>query len=251
MKKTVIGLCLMSFFGFATTAQAEVKVSGSLDIAYYSDYIGAISGQNIYDHSVFQQSLLVNFAPANIYAMVWSSYSPRGGFDSDFGDEVDWVIGITRSYFGVDFDLSYTYYDLYDIGDNDGDLHGIFLVMDFPQIISLNPYLKIECDIPFDNEILDGGLTYRFGASYDLEFSETFGSRIVTFDASIAGHDGAYGTEPELISSGKLAISTTFNLWKVNVTPEVSLQERFDKNVENGGMTQSKVWYGIKCCLPF
>lgn len=255
MKKTIFAAAALVIFGLAGTAQAENNFSGSVDVGVFSDYVYSTSGQTLHDHSVIQPSLLVNYDPWNVYAMVWSSYSPRGGFDSDLGDEVDWVFGIVREYGGVTLDLSYAYLDLVKQWESEGDLHAVVLHMDFPAVYGFNPYLKIEGNLPEDKDILDGGLMWRAGASYDLKTDKVvpgvFGDNTITLDASLAGHDGAFGTEPEFVSSAKLSFFTTYNFEKFSITPEINFQKQLDKNIDEGGMTEDKVWLGVTMSVPF
>lgn len=106
----------------------------------------------------------------------------------------------------------------------------------------------MEKDIPVDKEILEGGLIYKAGIQYNIDFPKL---TTINLNTSLSGHDGAYGKRSEIVSSAKLAISSTFKLWEINITPEVNFQKRLGYKSRDGGMTEDKIWYGVNCSLPF
>ncbi len=229
-----------------------MDLNGSLDISSYSHYIGGTTGQALFDHSVIQGSIKIQTeAPGDygIYSKLWCSYSPKGGFDDDFGDEVNYAAGFWKIFRGLTFDLSYWYYDLIEINKSKGDLHAIYLAVDFPDCYKITPYVCIEKDLPTDKDILDGGLLYKTGARYCLP-ADILGKSI-DLNLFAGGHDGAFGKDPETLSYGRIEISTTFKTLRVTLTPVVKLQKGFGDEPKKDGMAEDKFWAGIILSRPF
>lgn len=248
MKKILLAVLAVAtlFFSVNSNAAEEPKFSVALDAAYYSHYVGEISGNVSHDNSVFQQSVTLTHNPSGIYALVWNSYSPKGGVNSDYGDEVDYIIGFSKEIRGFTVDAGYAFYDLHKIGHTEGDLHALYLNVDAPEIHSIVPYLKVEINLSTDKDILEGGVMYRAGIKHSIEIAK----QTIDLDLSIAGNDGAYGYVPDLVSSGKLGISTTFRVWKLEITPEINLQKVLGHTEEDGGIAGDKAWWGTSISLP-
>lgn len=256
MKKIQVSLLVLIWmlFSFTNIAGAkDVELKADLDVGYFSKYVGGTTGGNFFDHSVFQQSLKITaeWETTKLYLMFWKSYSPKGGINSDYGDEDDFIAGIIKHYKYVTIDAAYSFYNCYDLSNTKGDLHALSIRFDFPNIRKVSPYAFIEWDIPIDKEILDGGVMYKFGLMYDMTLPESLKNQTIDIDLSIGGHDGAYGKNPEPASFGRLNLSTTFHIWKVGITPEVNFQKRFGYKVRNGGMASDEIWYGVNFNVPF
>lgn len=249
MKKYLVSIVagILVLCSFNNLFAEEMKFSGSLDIGYFSHYVGW-PGTTVYDDSVFQQSIGATLDPLGLYVKAWSSYSPKNGFNSDFGDEIDYIIGIYQKFGKIGVDVSYTFYNMYNMNNTTGDLHALVLHIDSPEILFVKPYLTLENDIPVDKEILEGGFIYRAGVKYNINLPK---SQIIDLNVSFSGHDGAFGKRTETVSSAKLAISSTFQLWKVAITPTVNFQKRLGYKPRDGGMTEDKIWYGVNCSVPF
>ncbi len=243
MKKYLYFLAGTLIFCFSTCNlfAEDLKLSGSLDVGYYSRYV--CSGVTLYNDHVFQQSIGVRIEPLGLYTRIWSSYSPKGGFNSDFGDEIDYIIGIYRIFKGVGIDISYSFYNMFNVENTAGDLHALVLRLDLLEVFSIKPYIRLEENIPVDRNILEGGFIYELGIKYDIN--------LLKFNVSIKGHDGAYRARPELVSSTELAISSNFKIKKVNISPTINLQKRLGYKVRNGGIAEDKIWYGINFSIPF
>lgn len=246
MKKSLIfavGVVLL----IVGLVQAETKISGSLDVAYISLYMGGNSGGMVYEDPVFQQSVTISVEPLGLYLMPWFSCSPNGNCNEDPGDEWDYILGIHRTYGEVDIDLSYTYYNLIRLGDSVGDLHAIVLRTDFPEVMSVKTYLSVEGNIPRDKDILEGGLTYRLGGVYSPEIAKQH----ISLNLSVSGHDGIYGTVPDALDSARISVSTTVDVWKIGISPEFNYQACLGKSVEDGGLSENKAWWGVKATYVF
>lgn len=250
MKKTslvmLFAILISFFYATISVASEEPKFSVALDAAYYSSYVGEISGNVSHDNPVFQQSVTLTHNLSGIYVQVWNSYSHKDGANSDFGDELDYIVGISKEIKGFTVDAGYAFYDLYKIGHTEGDLHAIYLNVDAPEVYSVVPYIQIEIDYPTDKDVLEGGVLYRVGLKHSVKIAK----QAIDLNLSIAGNDGAYGHVPDLISSGKLVISTTFNVWKMEITPEINFQKGLGHTEDGGGIAGNKTWWGIKASLP-
>ncbi len=252
---SLLGAVLTILFSMSVAGAEndDSKLSADLNIGWFSKYVGGTTGGNFFDHSVLQQSLKVTAEKEStkLSLQIWNSYSPKGGTNSDFGDEFNYIARISKVFNDIEVDVGYAFYNCYDLSNTKGDLHALSIRFDLPKIHGIAPYALLEWDIPVDEEILDGGVVYKFGGMYDLVLPNSIGSQIININLALTGHDGAYGTSPELISCGKLSLSTTFHVWKVGITPEVNFQKRLGYKVRDGGMTSDEIWYGVNFDVPF
>lgn len=251
MKKiftAVLAVLVAFFFAFgaatAATKEEKLSVNAFLDVSWVSQYIGGMGGGTVFDKDAFQQSLAFTVEPIGLYACVWNSYSPSGGYNSDYGDEYDVFVGIKRSWGGVKFDLGYAFYNMYNLRNTRGDMHGLYFKTEFPEVLGLIPYLWLEKD--YISDTWAGGHYYRAGIIYTAKLAK----QPINLNLSLAGHDGAFGRRSEPLSSGKAALSTDFPIWKFIVTPQVSYQQRLGYKVEDGGNAENKFWYGINFSVP-
>ena len=245
----ILLVLLMLGFPFLAYAEGEkIQIRGDLEFGFYSQYIGSVTGSTIHDKPVFQQSFKLSVEPLGLYTKVWNSYSPKGGWNSDYGDEVDYVIGLRRRIVGEwNIDFGYAFYDMYKMGQIKGDLHGLYAGLDFPKIYQLSPFLYVEWDIPTDREIVKGGVVYRAGLCYTPKILK----QPVNLEFSIAGHDNAYGYRAEFISSSRLSLSTPVKIWKLDLTPKINFQKRLGHYVREEGMTEDKIWGGLTLSYSF
>ena len=243
MKKFFItGIAMMMVVAFSSAQAGRIKAD--LDLGYFSRYVYGMSGQTIYDHSVFQQSVTLTDAPTGLYGQIWLSYSPKNGPNDDPGDEMDFVVGIYNSFHRVNFDVEYAFYDLQDMEVTRDGLHMLRLYLE-PETdrFKIKPYVSIEGNIPVDDEILEGGFLYKMGARYQQElFGQTF-----DLDLSVGGNDGAYGTKPKWLAFAQFGVSTTFKVWRFNVSPSINFQKKLGDNNE---IAEDKVWYGVNLSIP-
>ena len=123
----------MLLFSAAIAQAEEARLKANLDFGYFSRYIGGVNDKTLHDHSVFQQSIKLADTPTGLYFQIWSSYNPKGGINSDFGDEIDYIVGIYRNFYDgkLGIDMGYAFYNLYDLKNTEGDLDIIYLKVDF------------------------------------------------------------------------------------------------------------------------
>jgi len=253
MKRLGCVLFMMALLGFLSSAYAEaekekgMQIHGNLEFGFYSQYIGSVTGSTIFDKPVFQQSVELSVEPLGVYGKLWSSYSPKGGWNSDFGDEVDYALGIRKSVGKWNFDLGYAFYDMYKVGQIKGDLHALYGWVGFPKIYELTPFVYLEWDIPTNREIVKGGIVYRAGLCYTPKILK----QPVNLELSIAGHDDAYGYRAEFVSSSRLNLSTPIRIWKLDLIPKINFQKRLGYYVREGGMTEDKIWGGLTLSYSF
>jgi len=242
----------MLLFSAAIAQAEEARLKANLNFGYFSRYIGGVNDKTLHDHSVFQQSIKLADTPTGLYFQIWSSYSPKGGINSDFGDEIDYIVGIYRNFYDgkLGIDMGYAFYNLYDLKNTEGDLDIIYLKVDLPEVYQIKPYISIKENIPRDKDIREGGFMYSLGVKYSFDLPAALTGQTVNMNLLAGGHDGALGKKPEMISFVRLVIATTFKIWKFDITPEVNFQKRLGHEKENGGMTEDKVWYGINFSVP-
>jgi len=240
----MVAIFVLAISPLYAAEEQKLRVSGTLDIGYYSEYIGPLTGSTTHDKSVFQQSATFVLEPVGLYFSLWNSYSPQGSPNSDFGDEVDFTFGIKKNIGKFAFNLGYTYYDLYNLKDTKTDAHGIFLITNFPKIWDITPSLWLEEDIAVHGG--KGGFFYRAGLAHTKKIL----SQPINFSLSVAGHDEAFGKRAEALSSARFSVSSEIKLWKLAITPAVNFQKRLGRDIHDGGIAQDKIWYGLNVSMP-
>jgi len=241
-----IALAILAIFLPSYTA---AEIHGRAEVGFFSQYIGGMTGSTIFDKPVLQQSIELSMDPLGIYGKIWNSYSSKGGWNNgDYGDEIDYALGIRKSVGEWNFDIGYALYDMYKVGRIEGDLHALYGWMGFPKIYCLAPFVSLEWDIPTDKEILKGGVVYRSGLLYS---TSKILEQPINMELSIAGHDDAYGHKAEFISSSRIGISMPIKIWKLSLIPKINFQKRLGRYVKDGGMTEDKIWGGAVISYSF
>jgi len=244
MKGLAILLSLFAVLLFCVQSSwAGENFSVSLNAGYYSKYVGS-AGNTIYAKSVFQQSLSATYVPLGVYGCAFHSYSPEGGPNKDWGDELDYGLGISHKINSLIIDFSCSYLDLMKIGETDGNLYALAINLALP----INQYsfnIMAEQDLT-ENQLKPSRLIYRAGGAYSLKLTET---QDIKFDLSVSGHDGKEQRKAEPVSSGKLTISSTFKVWGIGITPTISGQKRIGYSTNHGGTTHDELWGGINLGL--
>ncbi|MFA4916898.1 MAG: hypothetical protein WC560_09540 [Syntrophales bacterium] len=234
----------------ATPVRADeegLSLSGSIDLAYYSEYTAPFAGLTIYTGPVFRPVLTINLDPTGFYFNSWNSFSHEGGLNDDLGDESHYTIGYNKTLWGMNFDTSYHYYNLYPLDNSTGDLTAVALNVVFPKIGDFWFCLRSELDFPLDRDVREGGLLYKVDLFYTIPWKIP-----ITLDWAIGGHDGAYGMRPEFVSFGRFTISTCFPLGEsIVVTPEIDFQKVLGYSEENGGAFESRIFVGINFSYKF
>ena len=250
MKRVVVILTTVLVFGAAVSYAKDLEFHGTLEFGSFSQYVGGTSGATFFNKPVFQQSFELNTKPLGLYVKVWNSVSPKGGWNSDFGDEIDYILGIRRSLGkGWDIDVGYAFYDLHKVGQIKGDLHAVYGWLGFPKVLDLvRPFLYMEQDIPTDKNILPGGLCYRLGV---YATPEIWKRQPVYLELSVAGHDDAFGSTSEAISSTRFTVGIPLGIWKLVFTPKINFQKRLGRPIDEGGLTKDKIWGGLSLSYSF
>lgn len=254
MKKLmVVSFIAILTFVFAIQARAEEEgaekkeamLSGVIESSGYSAYVAGMGGAVLYDDPVVQASVTVSHNPSGLYVNIWGSHSPNG--HGDFGDEVDYAVGIERAIGSFNVDAGYSFYDMYKVGKVEGDLHALYLTLCLPEVYGITPFISLEGDLPTDREILEGGVLWQGGFRGSVPVVD----QPIDWQIDLSGHDGTYGYRPEVVSVGSVGISTTFQVWKLDVTPDIRYQKRLGFSVEDGGMAEDKLYGGVSLSYSF
>lgn len=211
----------------------------------YSKYVGCLSGAMFHDEAVIQSSITLTHNPSGLYGNLWGSYSPEDGFDSDYGDEIDYIAGINQDLGPVNIDVYYAYYNCYQLDRHgDGDVNAIGATVTFPEVWMLTPYLEVEYDWVVGTSE-ENGVMYRLGGSFSPIEN-------LTADISVGGHGEIYGTCNEVASFARLSISYDLELVEgLILTPEVNFQKRVGYSEDNGGLTDDVIWGGLTVSYAF
>lgn len=225
---------------------------GSIDLDWWGKYVYPSTGVNYHDHTIFLSTITVGIEPTGIYGGIFLIYSPKGGWNSDLGDEQDYFLGYHFTLLNTEINIVYYYTVAVPFEDSVSDFHVLTLCLDFPAAFGANFYLLLEQDIPVDKQVYEGGFLYQMGVKSAFTLPESLSGRGIDFDLSFAGHDGAYGAKKERVSSGALSISTTFQLSeKFSITPRINFQKRLGKRLDEGGLTQDEFWGQLNLKILF
>lgn len=249
MKKFFAILVAVAIFCSSAAVWAGEKekiLTGYINTGIFNKYV--CSGALFHDHAVIQPAVGITYEPLGLYAEAWGSYSPKGGWDSDAGDEIDYTIGWAPEIGGFKFDVGYSYFNLVSLKNTTGDLHDFYASIATPAVYGITPSVTFDFNLPQDRDVLEGGVIY----SLNLEAGQKVAGQLIDIKITAVGHDGAYGAEPELVSSLNLRLATTFAILKnLEVTPEINFQKRVGKDIDDGGSSKDLIWYGIKVNYPF
>src|SRR3990167_1270516 len=168
------------------------KINFDYEIGWYSRYVGNTNGWNLYTKKdgVFQHSLIASFS-SGLYTGFWHSFSLDGGMNSDFGDEgPNFFIGVNKYIKGLNFDLSYSYFRLFDLRKMNDDICGLALRVTFPKIaVGFVPYWYNEINWPVASGGPENGYSWNLGAKYSLELPKFFigdqKNQLLSFDFSL------------------------------------------------------------------
>lgn len=249
MKKTIIFLMAMAvvviFSASVVCAEEDLTFSFDASLSGYSQYVGGLSGMVFYDNPVIQPSFTASHDPSGLYANLWASYSPQDGFDSDFGDEVDYIAGINRDISSMNLDLYYAYYNCYKLNKHgDGDVHAIGTILTLSEIWNLTPYLEAEYNWVIGASE-ENGVMYRLGGNFSPIDNLSLG-------ISVGGHGEIYGARDEIASFVRYSVSYNLELAEgLVLTPEVNFQKRVGYSEENGGLTKDVVYGGVTLIYLF
>lgn len=231
---------------FPAFAKEGAIVTGYFNTGIFNKYV--CSGALLHEHTVIQPAIGIAYEPFGFYAEVWGSYSSRGGWDSDAGDEIDYTIGWTPEYKGFKFDVGYSYFNLVGLKNTTGDIHDFFVSVTAPAIYGITPSVNLDFNLPQDKHILEGGVVYAL----NLEVEPEIFGQAVNIKGTAVGHDGVYGAEPELVSSLNLRLATTIAILdNLELTPEINFQKKIGKDVDDGGSSKDLIWLGAKLSYAF
>lgn len=206
---------------------------------YASRYVAGI-GAVPYDGTVLRLGVHVTHRSC-AYADVFSSLSPHGGLNSDFGDELDYTVGCSRTLGPLALDASFGHFDLFPLGRIRGDMRDASLdatVTGTP----VKPYVHLDWLLARDPAVLEGGVAWRVGVRPAVKLGRTF-----NLEVSAGGHDGVFGHPPERVGSARAQVGTTFTWGKLLLTPYLAHQFA----LRHGGLAPDRTWFGLSLARAF
>lgn len=241
----LLAMAMILSANFSWAEEDDPIFSFDTSVSGYSKYVGGISGATFFDEAVVQPSIMLTHNPSGLYLNLWASYSPDGGIDSDYGDEVDYIAGINQDVGPVNVDIYYAHYNCYELDKHgDGDVHAVGTVIGFPEIFGIEPYVEAEYNI-VRGVSQENGLLYRLGGNFSP-------IEKLTLDISAGGHSEIYGTRHEGLSFARGSITYEINLAEnLILTPEINLQKRIGYSEQNGGFTDDVIWGGVTASYSF
>src|SRR5687768_13100000 len=124
-KITAVAILILSALGLRGANAAEPKVSTSSRVL--TSYV--VDGTVFYDRPVIQNDLTVTWENG-LSLNLWHSSDFEDGFGSfsnTGADEIDYTLGYTRQVCGFELGVSVAYYDLVDLGEDDGDIWSLIM----------------------------------------------------------------------------------------------------------------------------
>lgn len=221
--------------------------SVTLKTTYGTDYLGSFTGSVIYSSPVVQSSLTLEHR--GLYLTAWGSYSASGGWSSDYGDELDLIIGYTQTFADrkLTIDVGYMYEDLVGIGNSSGNLHGLYCSLTRTSG-KFQPFVSLLYEHPTDKDVLPGALLYRFGVKRTIRVK----GQPVNAKLTIFGHAEAYGLSHEPISAATVSLASDVKLSRfTTLTPQLTFVKRLDRENSNGGLTQDAVVFSLTLTRTF
>ncbi|HPN54565.1 MAG TPA: hypothetical protein PLB52_01390 [Candidatus Moranbacteria bacterium] len=272
MKKTVLVVAMVMMIFSASFAKAEEEItkpepmfSVSGELFVRSAYVGD-DGSVYYRGLVIQPSIIISHNPSGFYIGMWGSGAPGknptsdNGEGNNFGNEVDFLAGWGKEIGKATINFDYAYYKLFPLNKwGTGDIHSISVKVGYALTEKVNPYVKVIYDHVVD-QAEQNGFIYRFGAVFSLH-------EHLKVDISFGGHGPIFGAREEWISSGKISVSFPYDIVKdkivipekfdgvsipvreklFTIVPEISYQQRFGYEVEDGGLAESILYAGLGC----
>lgn len=229
MKNIFALLVAVLFSAFSATSQAEGVFIRS-DVGAYSWYASSSSGKIKYDGWLPQQQLsgIYETGDWKFRLKVWNSASLNGVPDK--GDETDYGFDVTKKLGNFSVNAGYVYFDM-----TGPDLHDLFVVVDFPKVAGVTPFITLEDVLPTKKEILPGGFLYKVGAKAVVPVA----GQPFSLKGYFGGHDGAFGSVPEHPSMFLASVATTIKAGDFSLTPEIRRQWAIK------GVCPDKTFYGL------
>jgi hypothetical protein len=226
MKKvTTVFVILLMLFISNTASAEEVTLTGALSVL--SKYIGK-SGVELSTDPVIQGSVTIGYK--DFYFVTWGS-SGFNKWNSSFDDEIDITLGKIFVIKKLTVDLSINYYVCYDFDIRRDDLYGFVGIVSYEG--GLNPYLYVENDKYVDSD-------FRGGTFYVL------GIKPGVIEINISGHNGAFGTNSEMVEKIGIGLNKSFYLENgLKLTPKINYSYSLGDGTSKNGLTDSKFWAGI------
>jgi len=241
----VVLLFGMTGNAFGTNGKQDISVTVSSKV--YSKYLGSHTGSICDDDPSLQNDLFVSL-PKGFYLEIWHSVGLDGtGLSSDYGDELDYIIGWKGEVKEINLDLGAVYIDCVDLFKSpQGDLIIPYLEVnkefDISENHRLTPYVCFEFPYSAKGDEFGHGLWTYFGTKHAWQITPKFAfSQKVNlfFDDGACGNDSGLLGQYRCDLSWQISKSTTIDLISIKaITPFTSLSDnRKTEIVYGAGIT--------------
>lgn len=207
----LIGLCMLA----ATTVHAQQDVTATLSSRVWSKYL-INPGFVLHKNPVIQTDLFVTL-PHGLYFDVWGSKSLDGSSSTcDFGNEIDYTLGLVKKLGRLRLDVGVAYYDICKLfGSPKGDVLELFGQLDqsfkIAEAHTVTPFLRLEFSArpfgtgasPSENILILAGVTHHWDIAPIVSVNQT---------ATLIYDQGRFFNEAAGIFQYKL--SPVWNLFK-------------------------------------
>lgn len=246
--RKIICLAMVFFLAMAplaANAAEDFTVRGKFqfDTRHIGDYTGALltnAPVATVDLGVIN-NLAGLFLNAEVVSAFWLDIDAIRKVEADFGWEYDfngWGVKLVTGYFSLP-----------KIGKTKDDLFGFWVEVSTPDIflgqVKMKPGVAFERDFPVVAGNMGGGGAYwKYWSAFSLKDRENY----LTIVLTAGGNDGPFGTKVDLLSFGRLTLSSKKVpiLEKFGIVAELNLQKGFGHSPENGGLAGDGVWFSLK-----
>lgn len=217
---------------FAGNEGQDISVTISSKI--YSKYLGSYTGKVCDDDPSLQNDLFITL-PKGFYLEIWNSIGLDGtGLSSDYGDELDYLVGWSGKSEEINLDIGIAYIDCIDLFESPrGDLILPYLEInkefDVSEKHRLTPYIGFEFPFSAKGNEFGHGFFARFGVKHAWQISPklVFNQKINLFfdDGALGGDSGILG-QYRCDLSWQISKSTTIDLISIKaIDPITSLSD--------------------------
>ncbi len=197
--KTIFAALLMLATLLGYTLKAEEKTNGwpsvTLTTTAADKYLAFGNGIPLYENPVIQSDIFAIWKNG-LYAVIWNSTGFDSKWNNNLGDEVDYGVGWTHDFFGLNLNIGSTYFDepkVFTLGAGDILYNHARITKDFKH---LSVFVGFENYITMPNSGFEGGNLVSLGATKALTFwnghASFNNSLAIVYDDGIAGYDNGF-----------------------------------------------------------
>jgi hypothetical protein len=197
----------------SVAADDKKNIEASTSSRVFSKYIDD-AGLVAHNGPVVQSELTIVHVPSGFYVDIWHSASiSHGGVSSNYGNEIDYTLGWSGDFAGIEIDAGITYIDnitlfTMPVGDSVRPYVELNKKFEVDERNTMTPFIKTEYGIPAKGGSRElKGLHIHSGLKHHLEITKGLNVNqkvVLTLD------DGAFGADRALVGAYEITPSYRF-----------------------------------------